>query len=145
MTMSFGIDISKNAKTISKIILLLKKTILPILLTLFLFWLYVKCFCFFSDKSSYADLVCSLNWRDGLFLVSSYSIVKLVSPLLLFDTVLKRVLITFFLYCFSLGLMAFPFLVVSFLQPLGDNVFIHTLLLILTIEFVFADNQKHAQ
>jgi hypothetical protein len=127
----------KNKYLISNGILFFRRIIIPIFLTLSLFWLYVKCFCFFSSTSSDADFVCSLNWKDGLFLVTSYSIVKSVSILLGFDTIFKRLLVTLLLYSFSFALIAFPFWIASFFQPLIVNSFLHVLFIILTIEMIF--------
>ena len=130
-----------NTKT-SKVVIYFKKITIPIFLVIASFFIYVKCFCYFSNTSSDADLVCSLSWKDGLFLISSYSIVKALSPLFSFDSIFKRLSITLLLYCFSFALIAFPFLLVSFFQPVVRNVFLHTSLIILTIEILFSYNDE---
>ena len=128
--------------TLSKIAWFCKSIIVPIAFVFFIFWLYVKSFCFFSNKLSSADLVCSLNWKDGIFLIVSYSIVKTFSPLLDFDTIFKRFIVTLFLYSFSFAIIAFPFWVASFFQNFSANVFLHISALILIIEFIFKDNNR---
>ena len=110
--------------------------------SIFLFWLYVKCFCFFSNKSSSADLICLINWKDGLFLVISYSIVKFLSPLLDFDTILKRYIVTLFLYSFSFAIIAFPFWFASFFQDFSTNTFFHISAIILTVEFTLKNYSR---
>lgn len=123
--------------TTNKTVLFCKETILPILLVFLLFWLYVKCFCLLSSQFSSIDLVCSHNWKYGLFLIISYSIVKLSSPLLDFDTVFKRYGLTLVLYSIFFAMIAFPYWVASFLQYFTVNTFIHISLLILAVELTF--------
>ena len=130
----------KNSRV--KVALILRRILGPILSTLCLFWIYVKCFCFFSSTSSNADFVCTMNWKDGLFLVSSYSIIKSVSILFGFDTIFKRLLFTILLYSFSFAIIAFPFWLASFFQPLLVHTFLHTLLIILTVELTFTHYNK---
>lgn len=125
-----------------KIVWFCKGVIIPVILALSLFWFYVKCFCYFSSKSSNADLVCSLNWKDGLFLVISYSVVKVFSPLLNFDTVFKRFIVTLFVYSFSYALFAWPFWFASFFQDFGRNTFLHISGLILAVELIFRSYSK---
>lgn len=127
---------------ISKLLWFCKGIIIPVILVLFLFWFYVKCFCYFSGESSNARLVCSLNWKDGLFLVINYSIVKILSPVLNFDTVFKRFIVTLFLYSFSYALFAWPFWFASFFQDLIRNTFLHISVLILTVELLFKNYSK---
>ena len=135
-------DIPYSNKKVSQVSLVVRKVIFPILLIFFLFWLYTKTFCLFSGSYENARIVCSHNWKAGLFLVGSYSIVKSVSISLGFDTIFKRLAITLLLYSFSFALLAFPYWVISFLQPLYVNSFLHTLVIILGIEKVFQFN-KH--
>jgi hypothetical protein len=92
---------------------------------------------FANNVSSDAGFICNFKWKDGFILLCCYSIVKLVSGLLDFDRILKRVLIAFGLYCVAYGLIAFPFFLASFFQPFPINVFLHALILIIVIEFVF--------
>ena len=99
--------------------------------------LYKYIMCHFAASSPVADLICDFSWKDGLFLLCSYSITKLTSPLLNFNTLSKRLLVTLILYCFSFGLIGGPFMFASFFQPLFANVFLHILLLIIIVEFCF--------
>jgi hypothetical protein len=82
-----------------------------------LFFLYVKIFCFFSSVSDVADLVCSFNWRNGVFLVLSYAIVKLLSPVIGLKRFRIRILATFILYSVMFGIIALPYWLISFGQP----------------------------
>lgn len=128
--------------TIAKIGWFCKGTIVPIVLVFSLFWSYVRGYCFFSSKSSNTDLVCSLNWKAGLILVISYSIVKLFSPLLDFNTIFKRFFVTLLLYSFSFAIIAFPFWLVSFFQHFGANTFLHISAIILTVEIIFKNYNR---
>lgn len=84
-----------------------------------------------------ADFICSTKWKDGLILIISYMIVKLHSPFLLEKTVIGLILRTFIAYCVIYGIVAWPFLLVSFLQPITTCTFLHTFLLIILSEFIF--------
>jgi hypothetical protein len=113
-------------------------SILPILSLVLLAFLYKNVMCYYAkNSSSNASLICDLNWKDGAILLCCYCVVKLVSPLLDFDTIFKRVIITIVFYCFAYGLIAFPYLITSFLQPFLVNVFLHGLGLILITEYFF--------
>lgn len=131
------LTMTNNILTTSKIAWFFKRIILPVILVLFTFWLYVKCICFFRSKSSSADLVCALNWKDGIFLVASYAVVKVLSPLFGPGTIFKRFIATLILYSLSFALFAFPFWLSSFFQVFSANVFVHVSLMILTIEVIF--------
>ena len=128
---------TKKNRKFFKILWFLKRIISPIALALFLFWLYVKCFCFFSSKYSSADLVCYISWKDGLILIISYSIVKLLSSLFDWDTIFKRFILTLLLYSLSFAIIAFPFWIASFFQDFVANTFIHISAMILAVDFTF--------
>ena len=122
----------------TRTVIVFKKIILPIFLTLILFWTYKMTVCFFSDRYSNANFICSFKWKDGLFLVISYSIVKSLSIVLEFDTTFKRLLVTLLLYSVVYGLFAFPFWFASFFQPFSTHTLLHIFLIILTIEIFFS-------
>lgn len=111
--------------------------LLPIFILVALSLLYKKIMCHLGSTSENARFICELQWKDGAFLLFSYSIVKLLSSILDFNSIVKRMLVTLGLYCLSYGLMAFPYLLASFFQPFLVNSFIHILLLILGIEILF--------
>jgi hypothetical protein len=113
------------------------QTLLPIILVGVVFYLYLKGVCYISTKSSSASLICGMNWKDGLILVLSYDVVKIISPPLEFNSVTKRLTVTLFLYCFSYALIAFPYWLVSFFQDFLNNTFIHTTLIIVAVELLF--------
>jgi hypothetical protein len=98
--------------------------------------------CAVSNKSANADLVCTLNWKDGLFLLLSYTVVKLLSPLLAFDTIFKRILLTITLYSFLFGLISFSFWLASFFQAFFANTFFHMLLIIVIVESIFMEKKE---
>ena|GEM_PF-7011103 len=118
MKIKTDINAEFDAKS-NEAISVFKHIILPVFLSLLLFWLFVKCFCFFKDSSSCSALVCSFSWKDGLFLASSYFIIKVISSLFSFDTILKKVLITLSLYCLALALMAFIIWLLN-LEPINS-------------------------
>ncbi len=113
-------------------------TILPIIILLVISVLYKKIICYFASSSSDADFICDFKWKDGFILICSYIVVKLLSPSLEFNTVLKRVLITLGLYCFAYAILALPFWIASFFQPFLINVFIHAISAIIIIEIISA-------
>ena len=112
--------------------------VLPIALSLGIALLYKILTCYFSGSSEDASFVCGFNWKDGLILLCSYAIVKLISPILGFETIAKRLLVTLGLYCFAYAVIALPFLIASFFQPFLVNTFFHAILLILVIELIFS-------
>jgi hypothetical protein len=121
-----------------KFIQFLINILLPIACVWIVAVLYTVILCKFANNDlSDAGFICTFNWKDGFILLCSYSIVKLVSGLLDFDRILKRVLISLGLYCVAYGLIAFPFFLSSFFQPFLVNVFLHSLILIIVIEIVF--------
>ena len=122
-------------KTMSFII----KVLFPIVLIILVFWLYLKVFCSYRTQSSDADLVCSLNYKDGLFLVSSYIIIKILSRFIYLDTIVRRLSATLILYTVSYGLIAGLYWFSSFFQKFETNTFFHFLIFILLIEILFRD------
>jgi len=136
--MSLDFDNQKKTTLLAKTVITFQKIVVPILLTLLLFWTYKIIACFLSDKSSTANFLCTFKWKDGLFLVISYSIVKSLSILLGFDTIFKTLVVTLLLYSFLYGLFAFPFWFASFFQPLLTNTLLHIFIIILTIEIIFS-------
>jgi hypothetical protein len=113
-------------------------TALPIGLVAVIGYAYKSIVCHYAtDDSSGWSLICVLNWKDGIILLCCYSVVKIVSPLLGFDTIGKRILYTIGLYCIAYGLLAWPYLIASFFQPFAVNVFVHGLLLLLGMEGLF--------
>ena len=111
--------------------------ILPIVLLLALCTLYKRIMCYFANSSPDASFVCEFKWKDGFVLLCCYTVVRLLSPVLEFNSVLKRLIITIALYCLVYALIAFPFLLASFFQPFSVNVFIHVLIMIILIEMIF--------
>jgi len=114
--------------------------IVPITMASLLFLFYKKVICnvaVSTNSESNFRFICEFKWKDGIFLLSSYCIVKLLSSILKFDTIFKRLLLTVLLYCFAYGIIAFPFLIASFFQPIEINVFVHVFILIVIIEVVF--------
>jgi len=105
--------------------------------------------CNFAQSSSNAEFICEVNWKDGFIFLCCYSIVKLLSPFLSFDSIRKRIVITTGLYCITYGIIAFPYLIASFFQPLIINVFLHVFAIVIAIEilfdFIFLGNNKSRQ
>lgn len=112
-------------------------TLSPILLLFALGYLYKTAICAFANSSENADLICHLSWKDGFFLFCSYTVVKLLSPVLEFNRIIVRVLVSIGLYIISFGLFGGPFMIASFFQPFFINVFFHSLILIVVIENCF--------
>jgi hypothetical protein len=112
-------------------------TILPIAFLWIIGILYVKTMCHFSNSSDSADLICSLNWKDGFILFCCYTAVKVLGPILKLDAIIKRVITTVLLYCIVLALIAWPYLIASFFQKLPCNVFMHALAAIIAVEYLF--------
>lgn len=110
------------------------KTALPIILVGALFYLYVIGVCKLSHQFSHLSLTCDLNWKVGLFFVPSYAVVKLLSPALEFNSITKRLTVTFLLYSFSFALIAFPYWFAAFFQDFVNNTFIHISILIIAVE-----------
>ncbi len=114
-------------------------TFFPMIVLLLLCVLYKSIICYFEKTSPSASLICILNWKDGLILLCSYFVIKLVSPFLGFGSVMKRIFLTFVLYTVFYAAYAFPFWLTSLLQPLATNVFIHILILIFLVEITFSN------
>lgn len=115
-------------------------TFVPMLVLLLLCVLYKSIICFFEKTSPNASLICILNWKDGLILLCSYFVIKVVSPFLEFESIMKRIFLTFGLYTIFYAAYAFPFWLTSLLQPLTANVFIHILILIFLVEIIFSNS-----
>ncbi len=92
----------------------IREAILPIFLIISLAIIYKNIICSFSNSSSDADFICEFKWKDGFILLCSYVLVKLVSLLLGFNTLTKRIMFTLSLYCIAYSIIAFPFLLASF-------------------------------
>jgi hypothetical protein len=112
--------------------------ILPICSLISLGFTYKAIICHFQDVSEDASFICTFKWKDGLILICCYSVVKVVSKILDFKTISRRLLITFGLYCVAYGILAWPFLMASFFQPFPVNVFVHALLIIIAIETLYS-------
>jgi hypothetical protein len=112
--------------------------IVPIGSLISLGFAYKFIICRFQNVSEDASFICTFKWKDGLILICCYSVIKLVSKILDFKTISRRLLITVGLYCIVYGLLAWPFLIASFFQPFLVNVFVHTLLLIIIIETLYS-------
>jgi hypothetical protein len=119
----------------------INKYLITVILPLGLLWSI--CFilkiivCHFSSNSSDADFLCSFKWKDGFILLCSYSLVRLITPILGLNTFYQRVFATILLYSIFYGLYAFPFWIASFIQPIRLNVFLQVLLLIILVEYLF--------
>lgn len=111
--------------------------VFPVILIFIIGILYRKFICNYANSSDDANFICEFKWKDGFILICSYAIVKLISPLLGFDTSLKRILITIGLYIFTYSLIAWPFMLASFFQPFLINTFVHTIIVIILIETFF--------
>ena len=111
---------------------------MPILMLTALFFLYVKLICHFSSLSEDLDLICALEWKDGVFLGSSYIVIKFLSVILDLNTITKRITGSLLLYLVSYGIFAFPYMISSFFQPLLVNSFLHVLLMIFGIEVLLS-------
>jgi hypothetical protein len=107
MKIEADINAEFYARKSNRAISVFKHILLPVFLSLILFWLFVKCFCFFKDTSSCPALIRSFNWTDGLLFTISYLIVRTASFLFSSDSIFKKMLTTFSFYCLSLSLMAF--------------------------------------
>ncbi len=88
-------------------------------------------------KTEFPDvsLVSELNWKNGFFLNVSYTL----SSILLLAFKLNSSLVRKFVfvlagYIIIFGVIAFPYMLVSFLQPFRVNTFLHFLFLIICIE-----------
>jgi len=114
--------------------------ILPITSLFAIGVVYKYSVCQFDTKSPDAELICILNWKDGFILICCYAIVKGLSHILRFETISKRILITLLLYCICFGIIAWPYLIVSFFQPLLVNVFLHALCLIVITEILYSQH-----
>jgi hypothetical protein len=91
----------------------IKYNVLPALTAVLLLVVYRKTFSQLNSNS--AQLVRELNWKDGLILVISYCVVKIIlSPLFKVKIWYKSLFISLILYCIIYGIIAFPYLIVSF-------------------------------
>ena len=113
---------------------------LPITSVFAIGFLYKYSVCLLENKSPDAEMICYLNWKDGFILICCYAIVKGVSHILRFETISKRILITLLFYCISFGILAWPYLIASFFQPLLVNVFVHALIFIVITEILYSEH-----
>jgi hypothetical protein len=121
-----------------KIILYIKLILLPVIIIWLIALLYHYFIVFFRTRSYDLGLISSNLWQiDGFVLLCSYTLVKLLSKALDFNTVRKRVFVTILLYFVSFAIIAFPFLLASFFQPIQRNVFLHIFIVILIVEISF--------
>jgi hypothetical protein len=112
------------------------KVLMPISFVIITAVVYKVSTCNFSSRSNIADIICYVNWYDGLFLVCSYVLVKLISPIIGAISFLRSFGYTLVLYVVSYGIIAFPFLILSVFKPVSLNVFLHGLLVILIAEWL---------
>jgi hypothetical protein len=118
-------------------------TALPIGLVVLIAYAYKSFVCHYAtDDSSGFSLICILNWKDGFISICCYSVVRITSPFLGFDTIFKRMMVTIGLYCIIYGLTAWPYLLSSFFQPFPVNVFFHGVILLLGAEYLFSKLAK---
>ncbi len=120
-----------------KITTYILQTVMPIVFVLGIGIVYKHIICSMSSSSEDADFICDMNWKDGFILICSYCVIKFLSPILEFDSMIKRLFITACLYFIAYGFIAFPFILVSFFQPLPVNVFFHAFILIVLVELLF--------
>lgn len=110
---------------------------LPVLSAFLLGFLYRQAICHFANDQNDAGLICDLSWKDGLILLCCYAVIRPLSFILHFNTILQRLIATTVLYIIAYGLLAWPYMIASFFQPLPRNIFIHSIVLLLLVEYVF--------
>ncbi len=111
--------------------------VLPVLSAFLIGFLYRQTICHFANDQNDAGLICDLSWKDGFILLCCYAVIRPLSFILHFNTILQRLIATSVLYVIAYGLLAWPYMVSSFFQPLPRNVYMHGLALLLFIEYVF--------
>jgi hypothetical protein len=118
---------------------------LPVLSAFLLGLLYRQTICHFANDQNDAGLICDLTWKDGLILLCCYAVIRPLSFVLNFNTILQRLIATAVLYIIAYGLIAWPYMIVSFFQPLPRHVFVHGLALLAGIEYFFWKNARGTQ
>lgn len=112
----------------------------PIVLSIVLLWLvaflYKFIICLYSESNQRADLICSLNWRDGFILILCYTVVQIFILFFKIHKVWIRILFTFLLYSLAYSLIALPYFISSFFQPFLVNTFFHAMIAIILIESI---------
>ena len=111
--------------------------VLPVLSAFLIGFLYRQTICHFANDQNDAGLICDLSWKDGFILLCCYAVIRPLSFILHFNTILQRLIATSVLYVIAYGLLAWPYMLSSFFQPLRRNVFMHGLALLLFIEYIF--------
>jgi hypothetical protein len=116
------------------------RRIILLLSLLWLFaWAYYAAMGLLAKSSDNADFIYTVNWKAGCILITCYSIVKLLSPVLGFYRMRVRLLLSIVLYSFSFALIVFPLFWVFFFQPFLVNTFFHALIAVFIVEFFSYD------
>lgn len=111
--------------------------LLPVVIIFILLWGYKTIICGIASYSIHADLICNLNWKDGFILTCCYSFTRLIASKIGISTIGTRLITTFVLYNIIYSILAFPYLLSSYFQPLVRNSFIHIFFLLTFLEIYF--------
>jgi len=105
--------------------------------------LYKYLICKFQTQSYGFEVICDLAWKNGLIYCITFTISTIIlrNSLIFGFSYLFKILLTFLLYVLIFGVIAFPYMYVSFLHPFASNSLFHVsgllLLFDVVIEFVF--------
>jgi hypothetical protein len=100
---------------------------------------YKLVICFLAKSSTDFDLVCSLNWKDGLMLTFSYLTYIILDIFLnkLPREVYLRWLLIILIYMILYGALAEPYMISSFMQNKKQNSFLHLFILLFLMDNTF--------
>lgn len=97
---------------------------------------YKYVFCEFANESLDSQLICSMNWIDGLFFCISITLINLLAILMAkrIGYYPLKIAGIFLLYALLFGAVAFPYMVVSFIQPFKRNTLMHISVIVVIID-----------
>ena len=112
-----------------------------ILLASSLLFIYRYIFVLLQDKDPDFQQIAIINWVDALFLIIAYTIVSIF--ILIKEkkiNIFIKWLLILIVYALAFSIVAFPYMFVSFLQPIKTNSLVHFLLVLVLFDLIFRIN-----
>ena len=110
-----------------------------LILPLVIMYIYKNVACMYSDTDTIYRIICRKAWIEGLMLYCAFNIFNLGTIFLNFSfSISKRWIGSIVLYIIAYGIIAFPYMIVSFFNFKFSG-FIHFLPVLFLIDY-FTDN-----
>jgi hypothetical protein len=125
------------------------KNLFSLLIKLGVIWslaiTYKMMLCAFAKQNYNAEMICYLNWKDGFIFLSAFTLISMVEYLFENYSLRKKMLFSLLVYSVVYSVVALPYFLSSFIQPLSTNSFLHTFFVIIILELVFSKKCKRTQ